>query len=190
MSHLDEEFINLRSKQPKAINPDLETVHAIEGHTYQLTPVNFFENQLEVRIPASFTNLPLEQAKMKYPSEQRPQIIKSNEDGSINLTFSLLNEPLTTKDLPQALDSLQAVIARLNPANLFFAKEVSQTTTGAVGYFDFKSSALDSDLYNIMFATPIGGKFLLGTFNCRFSAKAKWTQLARAIMRSCKDLTK
>ena len=144
---------------------------------------------MQMRIPESFTDMPLEIAKIKYPAEQRPKIIKMNEDGSINITLGLYPEMLKKEAVQECIDTLQTVIERMNPANRFFEKQVIMEEKLTVGYFDYKSNALDSDLYNMMFVTPINGKTMLGTFNCKMSDKDDWSILVVQMIMSIKDLS-
>jgi hypothetical protein len=133
--------------------------------------------------------MPLNFAKIKYPAEQRPQIIKMNEDGSINVTLSLYAEKLKKEDVPDCIVALKAVIDRMNPANIFFELKTEQSETLTVGYFDYKSNAIDSDLYNIMFVAPIAGNTMLGTFNCRLSDRENWQTIVLQMILSIRDLT-
>lgn len=51
-----------------------------------------FEERMSIMLPKKFVDMPLDMAKRKYPMEQRPQIIKTNETGDINFTFNLLTD--------------------------------------------------------------------------------------------------
>ncbi len=191
MDHLDEQFLELKQQQQKLermkiTNGEVE----LQGKKLKFVDVTFFEEKMQMRIPESFTDMPLEIARIKYPAEQRPKIIKMNEDGSINITLGLYPEMLKKEAVQECIDTLQTVIERMNPANRFFEKQVLVEEQLTVGYFDYKSNALDSDLYNIMFVTPIAGKTMLGTFNCKMSDKDDWSILARQMIMSIKDLSK
>ena len=190
MEHLDEQFLELKQQQQKLeqmkiANGEVE----LQGKKLKFVDVLFFEEKMQMRIPESFTDMPLEIARIKYPAEQRPKIIKMNEDGSINITLGLYPEMLKKEAVQECIDTLQTVIERMNPANRFFEKQVLVEEQLTVGYFDYKSNALDSDLYNIMFVTPIAGKTMLGTFNCKMSDKDDWSILALQMMMSIKDLS-
>jgi hypothetical protein len=46
------------------------------------------DGQMKVSVPKSFSLMPLEQAKFKYPSEHRPEVIYTSLDGTVNITFN------------------------------------------------------------------------------------------------------
>lgn len=189
MEHWDEKMLEIRNQQKQLENQDIGGTVNIGGTLYEIDEVTFFDAKMAIKLPKEFTDMPLNFAKIKYPAEQRPQIIKMNEDGSINVTLSLYPEKLKKEDVPDCIAALKAVINRMNPANLFFELKTEQNEALTVGYFDYKSNALDSDLYNIMFVTPIAGNTMLGTFNCRMSDRENWQMIALQMILSIRDLT-
>jgi hypothetical protein len=189
MKHLDEKMLEIRNRQKQLDSPDIQGTVNIGGQRVDFADVNFFNGKMAMRLPKKFTDMPLNFAKIKYPAEQRPQIIKMNEDGSINVTLSLYPEKLNKEGVADCIAGLQTVINRMNPANLFFELKTEQNEVLTVGYFDYKSNALDSDLYNIMFVTSIAGNTMLGTFNCRLNDRENWQIIALQMILSIRDLT-
>lgn len=53
----------------------------IGNRYYEFEETEFFEEKLKMYIPKDFEDMPMDARKFKYPSESRPEIIKSNEDG-------------------------------------------------------------------------------------------------------------
>jgi hypothetical protein len=190
MEHLDEKMLEIRNRQKQLDSQDIRGTVNIGGQRVEFADVNFFDGKMAMRLPKEFTDMPLNFAKIKYPAEQRPQIIKTNGDGSINVTLSLYQEKLKKEDVPDCISGLKMVIERMNPANIFFELKTEQSEAlTTVGYFDYKSNAIDSDLYNIMFVTPIAGNIMLGTFNCRLSDRENWQIIALQMILSTRDLT-
>lgn len=161
----------------------------IGGTLYEFEEFTFFDGKMAIKFPKEFTDMPLKFARLKYPSEHRPQIIKMNADGSVNLTLSIYPDKLKKEDIHDCIHTMKNVIERMNPAHLFFDIQVIEQVDQKVGYFDYKSNALDSDLYNILFVTSIGGQTMMGAFNCRMSEREDWKPVAIKIMMSIKDLT-
>ncbi|QES75404.1 hypothetical protein F3K33_22405 [Clostridium diolis] len=133
--------------------------------------------KLKIYIPKDFQDMPLEARKFKYPSENRPEIIKCNEDGSIAVTFKLIESILTEEYVEQLRDMMKAINKRLNPANIYFDEEILEVDRKNIGYFDFKSSAIDDFLYNYMFFLSLEGKTVIGTFSCIFRDYAEWKDI-------------
>ena len=107
----------------------------------------------------------MEARQFKYPSEHRPDIIKCNEDGSIAVTFKLINSPLTEEYIEPLRDMMKLVNKRLNPANVYFDEGILEVDEKNIGYFDFKSSAIDDFLYNFIFLFEFQEKTVMGTFS-------------------------
>jgi hypothetical protein len=189
MEHLDEKLQEIRNQQKQLENQDIRGKVNVGGTLYEIEEFTFFDAKMAIRLPKEFTDMPINFAKLKYPSEQRPQIIKMNEDGSVNFTFSLYQDKLKEEEIEDCIRTLKAAIERMNPAHLFFELQVLEQDELMVGYFDYKSNALDSDLYNILYVTPIGGQTLMGTFNCRMSERNEWEPIALKMMMSIKALT-
>ena len=51
-------------------------------------------------------------ARMKYPMEQRPQVIRTNERTDINFTFSLPDQPLENSQVKPLWDTLKKSLRR------------------------------------------------------------------------------
>jgi hypothetical protein len=189
MEHLDEKLQEIRNQQKQLENQDIRGKVNVGGTLYEIEEFTFFDAKMAIRLPKEFTDMPINFAKLKYPSEQRPQIIKMNEDGSVNFTFSLYPDKLKEEEIEDCIRTLKAAIERMNPAHLFFELQVLEQDELKVGYFDYKSNALDSDLYNILYVTPIGGRIMMGAFNCRLGEREAWKPVVLKIAMSIKDLT-
>ena len=63
----------------------------IGNRYYEFEEKEFFNEKLKIYIPKDFEDMPIESKKLKYPSESRPEIIKSNEEGSIAITLNIID---------------------------------------------------------------------------------------------------
>jgi len=111
-------------------------------------------------LPKSFKDMPVEQAKLKYPMEQRPQIIKTNEGTDINFTFSLLEQPIANRQVKLVRDSLKRVLRSARPDMKFLENGLEEIEDHTIGWFEFISNGIDGKLYNMMYFTPIDGKLI------------------------------
>jgi hypothetical protein len=48
-----------------------------------------------------------------------------------------------------------------------------------VGYLEFLTSAMDTEIYNLIFFTDLDGKLLLCTFNCTKKSIDEWSTIAK-----------
>ena len=149
----------------------------IGDRDYEFEEREFFDEKLKMYIPKDFEDMPLEARKFKYPSENRPDIIKCNENGSIAITFKFVDSPLDEEHVEKLRDMMKLINKRLNPANIFYDEEILEVDERKIGYFDFKSSAIDDFLYNFVFLFELKEKTVMGTFSCGFSEYEEWKDI-------------
>jgi len=141
---------------------------------YEFEETEFFDGQLKMYIPNTFFDMPFEARKFKYPSENRPEIIKCNSTGGIVITFNVIDSPLNDDYVENLLDMMILINKRLNPANIIFDQNIVEIDSKKIGYYDFKSPALDDSLYNFVFLLEFKEKTLMGTFSCGYSNHKQW----------------
>ena len=189
MAYADEELIQMMNGYKSGQHGTLESGIYIKEELYEFIETFLFEDKVSVMLPKTFDDMPMELAKLKYPMEQRPQVIKSNEVTDINFTFSLVEQPLTNDKVESITGYIYQVFQTLQPVNDYFEKKVEHVGALSMGWFDFKSHGIDDTIYNLMFYIPIGGKTLQGIFNCRMSVSELWKPVALQVMQSVKDLS-
>lgn len=187
MDFLDEEIIEFRKNAKKSKYNSLKTGMYVKDRLIHFKETQVLDDKVSVILPEGFTDMPYEIAKMKYPSEQRPQIIKTSDDGTVNFTFSLYDVDFNENQIEDALGQFKGVIRKVNPAFIFY--DFTVETEKALGWFDFKSYGLDEQIYNVVYLTPIEGKLMHGIFNCLYRDILEWKEAVRQIMMSVTDLT-
>ena len=91
----DEKILEYRRRARKEKFSSLETGMYIKDELVTFSEIPLFNDQFTIMLPDSFVDMPSEIAKIKYPSEQRPQIIKTSMDTTINFAFNLFNVVFT-----------------------------------------------------------------------------------------------
>lgn len=144
---------------------------------YEFEEKDFFDEKLKIYIPKDFEDMPLKARKFKYPSESRPEIIKSNENGNIAITLNIIDSPLDEEHVEELKNGMKVIIKKTNPANMFYEDGVFEVDSKNIGYFEFKSSAIDDFIYNLMFFLEFYGKTLMGTFSCKYNDCEEWRDI-------------
>lgn len=188
MKYLDEEVLKFRNSIKKSKYNTLETGIYIKDELVNFKEVKILKDRVSVMLPDTFVDMPSGIAKLKYSSEQRPQVIKTSLDTTVNFTFSLYNVDFGEKYIEAALEQFRGIIRKVNPAFIFYELVVEKDKD--IGWFDFKSYGLDSQIYNIMYVKPIEGKLMHGIFNCMYRDVLDWKNAAHQIMLSVTDCTK
>ena len=191
MAYTDEAIIKLRAEVEQRkweSNIDLTKEQILYGEAYQFVPEQFSDQCLEIMVPKSFFPMPEELAAEKYLAAQKPQVILTNWDGTIDITLNLLEGSLKAEQIPLCLQKLKDTIREVYPATLFFDEEQMETDGTTVAYMDFKSFSLGGPIYNIMFVSAIRGRPLIGTFNCSFEYWEQWRPVVFEILKTVREI--
>lgn len=187
MVYEDEKIIKAMNAYKKGTYGSLEEGFFIREELVEFKKEWLFDHKMQIMLPASFSDMPMELAKLKYPMEQRPQVIKTNEKSDINFTFSLIDQPLTNEQVKQIRDSLKKIMKRVRPDMRFMEEGLEETGERTIGWFEVTYSGLDTKLYNIMYFTPIEGKMMHGIFNCSIREAENWKQVVFEVMHTIKE---
>lgn len=156
----------------------------IANRYYEFQESSFFEDKFKIYIPKDFEDMPMEIRKFKYPAENRPEIIKSNEDGSIAITLNLIDSPLDEERVEELKDGMKNIIRKTNPANVFYDDGILEVKSKNIGFFEFKSSAIDDFIYNVMFFLEFEEITLMGSFSCVYKNYEEWRPVVLQMLNS------
>lgn len=184
----DEKILEYRRRARKEEYSSLQTGMYIKNELVQFDYVEIFPDKLSIMMPTTFVTLPSNLAKLKYTSEQRPQVIKTSLDTTVNLGISLLNVPVYPEQIKILQGQTKEALKRLNPAFVFYEEKVENESP--LGWLEFKSYGLDGNVYNLMFFAIADGKAVHGIFNCVYEDAVEWRDAARQMIYSIKDISK
>ena len=153
---------------------------------YEFEETEFFDEKLKMYIPKDFEDMSIPARKFKYPSENRPEIIKCNEKGNTCITLKIINSPLDEESVRKLKDGMKVIIKKTNPANVFYEDGVLEVDSKNIGFFEFKGYAIDDSLYNLMFFLEFEGKTLMGTFSCIYKECQEWRDIAFQVINTVK----
>lgn len=190
MDFFDEKILELRENARKEKFSSLETGMYIKNEKVEFERVFLFEDKMSIILPTILVDMPSNLSHLKYPSELRPQIIKTTLDTTVNFTFSRYDLDIEDTQIKEAAKQSQKMLKQLNPAYIFYELEEKNLTTTTISWFDFKSYAMDGQMYNIMYVTCIEGKLVHGNFNCLYKDMIEWKEAANQIILSTKDCTR
>lgn len=185
MEFPDERIIELRQKEKEKAYTTLETGIYVNRELIEFASEKLFNEQMEILLPTSFINMPPAVAKVKYPSEYRPQIIKTSLDGTANFTFNLFDILIEGSDgLEEVAAHFQLVLKQVNPILKIHNYNEVDCEGQSYRLFSYKSYGLDMQIYNLMCVTQIKDKVLQGSFSCPYEEHELWEEIARQIFLS------
>lgn len=161
----------------------IDTGIYIEGELVKFQETKLFNNQIGIALPVTFENMDSNEIRKKYFAEQRPQIIKTNEDGSINFSFSLIDRKVDAEQLGTVVQEFERVLKRYRPMSVCL-ENGSEKGLVPCAWIEFISSALNDNLYNMLTVYSIGNQVLLVMFNCPFEKQKDWFKCLSQIRKS------
>lgn len=184
------EFLDYKIVEQKRKEKKKKYVNVITGMYAGEELINFGEetifNDICLYIPSRFRIMGAE-AKKKYPSDSRPQIIMTNENNDINLTFSLFEQTIQKEELERTIDDFHLMISAIQPYNLFYEKGTLCTNGINSRWMDFKSYAFTGEMYNLLTVFAINHQMLIAMFNCPFSMVQQWKTIMLEIIKSVRE---
>ncbi len=184
MTFYDEELINARIEAKKAKYDSLETGMYAGEELLEFNKIWLFDSKFSIYIPVSFTDMPDEWKKSKYPYERKPQSIYTDKSGSVNLCFSLLKSDVEPINIKEALDGFLIVLRKMNPSNLFLDKGILKAENLECAWCEMRGQTIDGNIYSILFICEIDKQLLLGTFSCPYVEKENWNKITFKIIQS------
>lgn len=185
MEYFDEKIIELRQMEKEKGYTTLETGIYVNRELVEFELENLFDDNMEIVLPTSYIDMPEVVAKVKYPSEYRPPIIKTSLDGTANFTFNLFDIMVEGADgLEEVAAHFQMVLKQVNPVIKIHNYDERVCEDQYYRLFSYKSYGLDMQMYNIICVTPIKNKILQACFNCPYEDRELWENIAEQIFLS------
>lgn len=142
------------------------------------------DGTISMMLPADFVPMSQDMAEKKYPSQQRPETILTDETGTVNLMFQYMDGEESNETIESFRNRIFGMMKRVNPG----IKEMETGVVAAAGkqiaYVEFSNPVMDGKLYNLMFYLPVKGRPLMGSFNCRTKEMKYWRRAAFEMMQS------
>ncbi|MBL6445375.1 hypothetical protein JMN32_03595 [Fulvivirga sp. 29W222] len=140
--------------------------------------------KVEMLMPEDFELMSETMLNQKYPSSNRPTIVYTNPEGSVNMVVNHTWNKISLNQLPEAIPTFSNQFEKLYPNIKWYRKELVKLNERDFVVLEFISPALDTDIYNLMFVTELEGRLLMFSFNCTKDQEIAWKMTANKMMRS------
>lgn len=185
MIYLDEDILKEREEEKKKKYTTLEDGIYMDGKIIKFEREQLLE-VFSIFLPKSMKQMAKEYARIKYPSEFRPQVIITTLNLSVNIGFSVFPNEIQSDDTIKVAERMRAAIHRSNPDYPMYSCEVLKEIEGC--WFAFRSHAMDSDLYNMMLIMSINKRIVQGSFNCPYKTYQEWKKIVLMMWESIQEL--
>ncbi|CAH2715104.1 hypothetical protein BACCIP111895_02288 [Neobacillus rhizosphaerae] len=163
----------------------LQKEYIVGGEKIVLKKKELLSNKIEMLLPESFHIMSEEVAKIKYPNENRPTIIYTNDKTTINISLKYTTTQINDSQIPEFHNSIKQMFEKLYPSAKWLDEKVIKTNDGKnVGVLEVITPAIDTNIYNFMYLIELDNKVLIATFNCTEEKMDDWKPIAKEIMGS------
>ena len=189
-NYYDKQIIPLKVRSSEAESMSLDTGYYIEGRLETFSKGQYFDDLLSIHIPESFIDMPDEIKEIKYPTNFRPEIIKTNFAGDVNLSISLLKvgEDMEIKTL---VTDFRNLLAKAHNGIKFLEYDEFDNDCCVKMYcFDFIIPGIDERIYHKTGLGKIGRETVQVMFNCREPLSWTWKKAVNDILQNIKPVRK
>lgn len=162
----------------------VEVEKKIESKPMILERVILINGKVTVDLPIGFGLMSEEMLASKYPASNRPTIVYTNQDGTVNFVFNHTANKIPQGRLKDFLPSFTNQFGKIYPNIVWLEKKLKTINNEEFIVLEFITPALDSKIYNIMYITSLEGKMLMCSFNSLESQKDEWESKAKKSLNS------
>jgi hypothetical protein len=150
----------------------------------ELEKRSLLDNKIEIRVPKEFVEMPKEMVAIKYPGQNKPKLILTNEATTTNLAFSLTSSEANPGLIKTYKDLFVQTYKTSFPSATWLSEGITEINGKQVGYLKLITEAADQKIFNYVFFTDLEGKLLIGTFNCVEKDMKVWQPVGEEMVES------
>ena len=189
-NYYDKQIIPLKVRSSEAESMSLDTGYYIEGRLETFSKEQYFDDLLSIYIPESFIDMPDEIKEIKYPNNFRPEVIKTNLAGDVNLSISLLKVSEDTEVKTLVTDFKNLLSKAHNGIKFLEYDELEKEGCVKMYCFDFIIPGIDERIYHKTGLGKIGRETVQVMFNCREPLSWTWKKAVNDILQNIKPVRK
>jgi len=184
---MEQEIVRLRNEGKRQIHLSIYDSYTMIGDTrYEFERQKIY-GRINVVLPNDFIDLPLSFAKLKYISEDRPKVIKSSKDTSIDFAFNYRPEKLNRKEVPYIAKGYAAAIRKIFPSNEFMECGtffLDSKKEQLMSWYEYLSPDFKEKLYNLHGFLGVEGRLMQVSFHCSEAIYKMWRPAALEVFAS------
>jgi hypothetical protein len=143
-----------------------------------------------ILLPSIFSELSEEHAMIKYPSSNRPDIIFTTFDETVNLGFTAFAGNSQIVDVLQTTHQVRESMMEAKDAGVVLAGSCTMLEEVKGSWFDFRTNAIDGAIYNMLLIMVVDNVALQASFNCLLKNAGEWKPVVLELWKSIERMTK
>lgn len=190
MKYGDENAIIARREAIKQSQWDISQNVKIKNLSLTFSGKEFSNYGISIILPDQLEVMAPEIARLKYPSEFRPDLILTLMNQNIDFTFKYVtDEDILPENIEKYTKSLRMAMRRMNPSVIYEPVKIVHGINVLTPYYTYQIPAYDADLYCVIFTASIQEHLLLGGFNCIYEEREPWIRMFPQILSTLCDLS-
>ena len=158
-----------------------------------LTERSILDGKASIAVPATFSLMSDEMRKIKYPNENRPAVVYTDERGAVNVAVNLTALSVSPDQLDATHETVVTNFRNLYPSAAWYESRLFEREGHRFFAIDLMTPAIDTEVRNMMLGTSCGGRLLVVSFNVMRELAPAWIETGQKILSSlkirCDDLT-
>ena len=180
-NYIDEEIIPLKLEHCGNEDMSLKEGYFIDGKLEIFIKASYFNDVISIYTPSSFIDMLKE---IKYPTNFRPEIIKTNLAGDVNLSISLLKVSEDT-EVKTLVTDFKSLLSKAHTGIKFLEYDEFENVDCVKMYcFDFIIPGIDERIYHKTGLGKIDRETVQVMFNCREPLSWTWKKAVNDILQN------
>ncbi len=129
---------------------------------------DIYPPMVKIMLPRHFVDMPELIAKQKYPSEQRPTVIKTSYDLAVNFAFQYFEQKIKEEDIATATRYYYGVLQKCYPGYGFLGCSEhyrDKDRKHVLAWYSYSNPTMTDIVCNIHGFTAVEGRLLQCIFN-------------------------
>ena len=187
---VDEEILAIKKSVEDNSLASLKEGYYVSAKLETFTKAPYFNDTVSIYTPSSFIDMPDEIKEIKYPTNFRPEIIKTNLVGDINLSFSFF-EDNEDVDIETLVKDFKNLLSKTHKGIKFLdSTKLKKECCIEMHCFDFILPGIDEKIYHMIGMGKAGKKIIQTIFNCREIGANTWKKAAKDIFQNIELIRK
>ncbi|GED57606.1 hypothetical protein ABER61_08555 [Brevibacillus formosus] len=155
-----------------------------EGRRFEFAENVLFDGQLGIQLPRSMQLMPRGRGSNSPGNHQHEQISFKEEESAVMLGMNHMAHQLPMSGVEPFVQAMTAQVKKAQAGLQVVHHELIELNGYRVACSEFIIPVEDKTYYQILFATSVNGRALLGSFHFESEEVLVWQPLAHALIRT------
>ena len=150
----------------------------------ELSKLELLDGRVQMLMPDSFAVMSEELLRLKYPNENRPTIVYTNSDGTINIAVNHPDSEIPNDAVGALRDQIVTSFKNLYPSAVWYRDEMASVDGRNYFVIELTTPAVDTEIRNIMYFSSLNDRLLGISFNCTVEHEQEWAEIGKRVIDS------